>query len=161
MNIDLILSEMNTARVDYLLIGGVNFLLRHNGPLTHDVDVWVNDSDENLVRVISALRSLNAEWGPTDATWGPIRGDIAWLKSQAVFCLLTSAGSLDIFRDVRGLEGQYTDCRKRATPAETAGGVHFLALSDADMLQTQLVLKPTEQKQDRISALRRALQSLD
>ena len=55
----------------------------------------------------------------------------------------------------------YTDCRKRATPAETAGGVHFLALSDADMLQTQLVLEPTEQKQDRISALRRALQSLD
>ena len=64
MNIDLILSEMNTARVDYLLIGGVNFLLRHNGPLTHDVDVWVNDSDENLVRVISALRSLMQKWGP-------------------------------------------------------------------------------------------------
>ena len=89
MNIDLILSEMNTARVDYLLIGGVNFLLRHNGPLTHDV--------------------------------------------QAVFCLLTSAGSLDIFRDGRGLEGQYTDCRKRATPAETAGGVRF---------QTRTCFKP-------------------
>jgi hypothetical protein len=161
MNIDRILSEINNAQVDYLLIGGVNFLLRHNGPLTHDVDVWVNDSDDNLTRVLSALRNLDAEWGTTDATWGPVRNDISWLKTQPVFCLLTSAGSLDIFRDVRGLEGQYVACRDRAISAETAHGVPFRALSDADMLQTQLVLEPTEQKQDRISVLRRALQSVD
>jgi hypothetical protein len=161
VNIDRILSEMNKAQVDYLLIGGVNFLLRHNGPLTHDVDVWVKDSDENLTRVLSALRSLNAEWGTTDATWGPVRNDLSWLKSQPVFCLLTSAGSLDIFRDVRGLEGKYVKCRERAVAAQTAHGVPFRALSDADMLQTQLALEPTEQKQDRISVLKRALRSLD
>ena len=46
MNIDRILSELNSAKVAYLLIGGVNFLLRHQGPLTHDVDVWVRDSDD-------------------------------------------------------------------------------------------------------------------
>src|SRR5687768_445591 len=156
LNIDRILSELNNAKVDYILIGGVNFLLRHSGPLTHDVDVWVNDSDDNLSRMLSALRNLNAEWGRTDATWGTIPNDISWLKIQPVFCLLTSAGSLDIFRDVRGLEGKYVECRDRAISGQTANSIPFLALSDSDMLQTQLVLEPAEQKQDRISVLRRA-----
>ncbi|MGZ8940144.1 MAG: hypothetical protein ACXW32_13115, partial [Limisphaerales bacterium] len=70
MNIDRILEELNSAAVDYLLIGGVNFLLRHQGPLTYDVDVWVRDTDANLTRMITSLKRLDAEWGRTDATWG-------------------------------------------------------------------------------------------
>ena len=161
MNIDRILSELNSAEVDYLLIGGVNFLLRHQGPLTHDVDVWVRDSEENLTRLLVALQHLDAEWGRTDATWGPVAKDTSWLKSQAIFCLLTSAGSLDIFRQVRGLEDQYEQCRQRAIASRTSSGVPYLALADEDMLQTQLVLDPAEQKLDRISVLKRALKKVN
>ena len=161
MNIDLILSELNAAKVDYLLIGGVNFLLRHQGPLTQDVDIWVHDTDENLIRLMAALRRLNAEWGSTDANWGPVVENISWLKSQPVFCMLTSAGSLDVFRDVRGLEGRYEECKQRGISGRTANGVDYIALSDEDMLQTQLALDPREQKLDRISVLKRALEGLE
>ncbi|MGZ8899805.1 MAG: hypothetical protein ACXW3Z_06895, partial [Limisphaerales bacterium] len=160
MNIDRILEELNSAAVDYLLIGGVNFLLRHQGPLTYDVDVWVRDTDANLTRMITSLKRLDAEWGRTDATWGPVAEEISWLKSQSVFCLLTSAGSLDIFRQVRGLEDRYEECRQRAVANQTSNGVKFFGLSDEDMLQTQLVLDAPEQKLDRISVLKRALGKL-
>lgn len=55
MNIDRILTELNSANVDYLLIGGVNFLLRHHGPLTYDVDVWICDSEENRISVLKRV----------------------------------------------------------------------------------------------------------
>ena len=40
MNVDEILAALNAERVDYLLIGGMNFLLRHIPELTFDVDIW-------------------------------------------------------------------------------------------------------------------------
>lgn len=157
MNVDRILSAFNTASVDYVLIGGLNFLLRHGGPSTFDADIWIQDNDDNLWKVINALQALNAEWGATDASWGPVRSDLSWLKSQSVFCLVTSAGGVDIFREVRGLEGRYTECKTRATRSKTATGVEFLGLGDADMLQTQLALEAVDQKMDRITALRKAI----
>lgn len=157
MNIDRILAELNSANVDYLLIGGVNFLLRHGGPLTFDVDVWVEDSDQNLTRLVAGLVRLHAEWGKSDATWGPIANEINWLKSQSVFCMLTAAGSLDVFREVRGLEGRYNECRQRAIESKTSNGVPFRGLADGDMLQTQLALEVSDQKADRVSILKQAL----
>jgi len=44
MNVDAILDSLNAQGVDYILIGGMNFLLRHVPELTFDVDIWVNDS---------------------------------------------------------------------------------------------------------------------
>ena len=39
MNVDHILETLNGHQVVYLLIGGMNFLLRHTPVLTYDVDV--------------------------------------------------------------------------------------------------------------------------
>jgi hypothetical protein len=38
-------------------------MLRHQPVLTFDVDLWVDDSAENLNKVADALRELGAEWG--------------------------------------------------------------------------------------------------
>ena len=48
MNVDEILRTLHDERVDYLLIGGMNFLLRHLPELTFDVDIWVRDDSGNL-----------------------------------------------------------------------------------------------------------------
>jgi hypothetical protein len=37
MNVDAILRALNDAQADYLLIGGMNFLIRHAPELTFDV----------------------------------------------------------------------------------------------------------------------------
>jgi hypothetical protein len=158
VNVDAILNAFNAAQVDCILIGGMNFLLRHLPELTFDVDLWVRDDDENLKRTNGALISLGAEWGPTDKEWKAVPADHSWLKRQGCFCLTTSAGALDIFREVRGLEGEFTHCKARAVRGRTAGGIDYWGLSDEDMLATQLALPPAERKESRVKRLRSAIQ---
>jgi hypothetical protein len=157
MNVDEILRALNDEQVDYLLIGGMNFLLRHLPELTFDVDIWVRDEAGNLTRLNRALRRLGAQWGRTEAAWAPVPGDSRWLEAQDVFCLTTQYGALDVFRDVRGLEGRYSQCKARRVPAQTASGVRFDALNDEDMLACQEALPPAERKAGRIEVLRKAI----
>ncbi len=146
MNVDAILTALKDEKVDYLLIGGMNFLLRHSPELTFDVDVWVRDQEENLSRLNWALQRLGSEWGRTEAEWKAVPADWRWLQTQGVFCLTTREGALDVFRDVRGLEGRYQECRDRSVPSKTASGIPFMALSDEDMLACQEALPPAEEE---------------
>jgi hypothetical protein len=157
MNVDAMLRVLNEEQVDYLLIGGMNFLLRHLPELTFDVDIWAADGEENLRRLNRALRRLGAQWGRTEAEWRPVPEDPGWLRSQPVFSLTTDHGALDIFREVRGLEGRFADCKARRVPVETAAGVACPSLSDQDMLACQEALPPGEQKTRRMEVLREAI----
>ncbi len=157
MNVDEILQELNDAKVDYLLIGGMNFLLRHLPELTFDVDIWVRDDAANLQQLNHALRRLGAEWGRTEAEWKPVLDDWHWLRSQVLFCLTTQHGALDVFRDVRGLEGRYAECYARGLPSTTGTGVRFTGLCDEDMLACQEALPPAERNLRRMEVLREAI----
>lgn len=157
MNVDEILRTLHQERVDYLLIGGMNFLLRHLPELTWDVDIWVEDEPENLARLNRALELLGAEWGRTETEWKPVAADSRWLWTQEVFCLTTAQGALDVFRDVRGLEGRYLECKGRGIRAQTAAGIQFTGLSDEDMLACQEALPVGERNERRIQVLREAI----
>ena len=157
MNVDIILKALHDAQVDYLLIGGMNFLLQHVPELTFDVDIWVHDQPGNLARLNAALKNLSAEWGRTEKDWKPVPEDWKWLQAQDVFCLTTQHGALDVFRDVCGLEGQYDACRARGVASKTAAGVPFRGLSDEDMLRCQEALPVGQRKSTRMAVLRQAL----
>jgi hypothetical protein len=157
MNVDEILRTLSQEQADYLLIGGMNFLLRHLPELTWDVDIWVKDDAENLVRLNRALNHLGAEWGRTETEWKPVGADWHWLLTQEVFCLTTAHGALDVFREVRGLEGRYLDCKGRGVRAHTAAGIQFTGLADEDMLACQVALPAEERKEHRIQVLREAI----
>ncbi len=157
MNVDEILRTLNQEQVDFLLIGGMNFLLRHLPELTWDVDIWVKDDAENLARLNRALEHLGAEWGRTETEWKPVASDWRWLQAQEVFCLTTTQGALDVFRDVRGLEDRYLDCKGRGIHSHTTAGVEFTGLSDEDMLVCQEALPAEERKERRIQVLRKAI----
>jgi hypothetical protein len=159
VNIDRILQTLKDEDVDYILIGGVNFLLHHEPELTFDVDIWVADHDVNLSKLNRALIALDAAWGPTEKEWVPVSIDPGWLKRQAVYCLTTAHGALDIFRAVKGLEGKYMECRAAARRSETATHVPYVGLSDRHMLICQEALAPAERKQRRIEVLRKAIVS--
>jgi hypothetical protein len=157
VNIDRILEEMNRRQVDYLLIGGVNFLLRHKPVLTFDVDLWIDDTAPNRSRCEKALATLNAEWGRTEREWKPVRKlSDGWLSQQQVYCLTSPWGAIDIFRTVPGLDA-WTTCRRRAITGATANGTPYVGLCDADMLAAQEALPPNEQRKDRVDHLREAL----
>lgn len=157
MNVDQILSVLNHHGVDYLLIGGVNFMLHHEPDLTFDVDVWVEDIAGNLRKLNVALRELGAEWGSSEKEWRPVPADFAWLQEQACFCLTTRHGALDVFREVCGLESRYSKCRNASRRSATATGVPFRGLSDEDMLRSQKALPPGEQSAKRIQILKTAI----
>ncbi len=158
MDIDHILRTMHDHDVDYILIGGVNFLLRHLPELTYDIDIWILDTDANLEKANQALTLLRAEWGSTEQNWKPIPADPQWLRRQICFCLTTPFGALDIFREVRGLEGKYSECKIRAQHSHTPSGVTYWALSDEDMLRCQEALEPADRKTKRMEVLRAAIQ---
>ena len=157
MNVDEILTALQQEQVDYILIGGMNFLLRHVPELTFDVDIWVRDEAQNLACLNLALERLGAEWGRTESEWKAVPTDWRWLQTQGVFCLTTTHGALDVFREVRGLEGRYLECKVRAIRGCTATGIPFTGLSDQDMLACQEALPPAERKERRIQVLREAL----
>jgi len=158
MDLERILHTLNHRRVDYLLIGGVNFLLRHAPVLTYDLDVWVEDTAENLDRCEGALADLGAEWGPSEHDWTPVANrSRGWLRAQAVFCLTTPFGAVDVFRSVSGLES-WADCRARAVAGHTAGGSPYWGLADEDMLRCQLALPEGQRNEARVRALQDAIQ---
>ena len=149
-NIDHILATLGRYQVDYLLIGGVNFLLRHAPVLTYDVDVWIEDTLDNRRRCEAALIELQAEWGRSDHDWGPVATKPeGWLEWQSVFCLTGPYGAMDIFRSVLGLD-PWSACRGRAEVGRTASGTVFLGLSDADMLRCQLALPEGTRNEARV-----------
>jgi len=157
MDIDQILQAMNDHEVAYLLIGGMNHLLRHEPVLTFDVDLWIEDDEANRRRCERALASLAAQWGESEDDWGPVVGRPAgWLDRQAVFCLNSPHGAIDIFRRVAGLS-DWSACRASAEQGETAAGTRYWGLSDEDMLRCQLALDEPYRKIQRIATLERVL----
>ncbi len=159
MNVDALLDTLNRHEVDYLLIGGMNFLLRHQPVLTFDVDVWIEDTPSNRSRCQRALLELKASWGATEETWGPVDrvpGD--WLAQRGVYCLITEAGPLDVFRTVTGLPG-WSECANRAVASHTPAGISYRGLSDQDMLSCQLALAEPARKLDRIRALQDSIRA--
>jgi hypothetical protein len=155
MNVDAILQTFNAREVEYLLIGGMNFLLRHQPVLTYDIDLWVRDTPANLARCDAALQSLGAEWGPTEDAWKKVAEQPGWLSRQSVFCLTSASGAIDVFRTVTGLPS-WEEANERAYAGSTAAGVAYRGLCDEDMILCQLALPEGQQRHDRIAALRRS-----
>jgi hypothetical protein len=157
MNLDHVVQTLNRHEVAYLLIGGMNFVVRHAPLLTYDIDLWIDDTPENLDRCEQALVDLHAEWGPSEHDWGPVaRQSPGWLGRQAVFCLTSPYGAIDVFRAVRGLDS-WAACRTTAVCGRTAGGAAFWGLSDEDMVKCQMALPESERDKERLRILGEAL----
>lgn len=157
MDVDRILSTFNAHRVDYILIGGMNFFLNHAPVATFDVDLWIDDGPDNRTGCHEALAALEAEvcLEPKGVIWQKV-ADLdgpRWLEQQAVHYLFSPAGPIDVFRFVPGLEAGFRalkgSCPERATPA----GVPYRSLNDALMIQCQLALDKPVRKLDRLRAL--------
>ena len=125
MNIDRVLQSLAKNEVDYLLIGGVNFLLRHAPEITYDIDVWIADNPKNLERTVTFLKSINAEWGATEDDWKPVPDTTTWLTLQPVFCLTSPIAAIDIFREVKGLENRYDVARQPPLRQRLPAASHF------------------------------------
>lgn len=157
MNVDAILSAFADSNAKYILIGGMNFFLRHEPWSTFDVDLWIDDTPANKACVARALHALKAEWGRTEQDWKPVVPDASWMVGQGCFCLTSPFGAIDIFLDVHGLEGKFEECYNRAVRTATLAGTPYVALADIDMLRCQEALPEGLQRTDRIRVLKSKL----
>ena len=67
--------------------------------------LWIDDAAANGQACEKALGKLEAEWGHTDDDWEPVASNKeGWLASQSVYCLLSPAGAIDIFRAVSSMD---------------------------------------------------------
>jgi hypothetical protein len=159
LNVDRIFDTFNRCEVLWILVGGMNFLLRHQPVLTFDVDLWIEDSPANRARCERALTELDAEWGPSEEEWLPVRQYAAgWLQRQSLYCLTSPHGAIDMFRQLAGL-GAWQESRRQAAPGRTAGNAEYLGLSDEDMLRSQYALDEGLRRPERIAVLEQALRS--
>lgn len=157
MDVEHILHTLNQHGVDYILIGGMNFLFNHAGPITYDVDVFVNDTEANRVELNFALKDLQCEWGAQSDKWTIVPDDPKWLERQAMYCLTSPYGALDIFRSVKGLDDGFSACKARAELRSMPNGEFYYSLCDEDMLRSQECLELKEQKGERVKSLREAI----
>ena len=154
MDPDRVFRTLADHQVDYLLIGGMNFFLRHRPVSTFDIDIWILDQPANRRRCERALADVGAEWGPDDASWAPVAGrPPGWLDQQMVFCLLTDAGPVDVFRCVEGL-GDWETSAAAAVEIRRPGGVNCPALSDRDLIRCQEALPEALRRGERLNYLR-------
>ncbi len=156
MDVDRILMIFNEQQVEYLLVGGVNFLLQHEPVLTYDVDLWVEPSAANRTRCEAALIALDAEWGKTEETWTNVSSlPTGWLNgAQSVYCVASPVGAIDVFLELKGL-GTWQNSRLTSVEVHTAIGTVCRGLNDDDMLACQLALESGERRQGRVDYFQR------
>ncbi len=144
---------LNEHSVRYLLIGGLNYFLRHKPVTTQDIDVLVDTTGDNLTRCEGALSALHAEWGRVDAEWTlTSQKPAGWLSGQAVFCLLTPQAPLDVFLSVPGIPS-FAKADANSVNIATNDGIQVRCLSTEDLLACQLALPENMRRLDRVRHL--------
>lgn len=157
MNIDPILEAFNSEKVAYLLIGGVNFHLRHKPILTYDIDFWIDDSPENLGRCEKALSTLNAEWGKSQEEWGPVaKLKSGWLTDPHEIALTSPFCPINVYKSRKGVDS-WTAANERGYTGTTSTGVSFRGMGDEDTLNDQYALDEQDRRMERIRVLEQLL----
>jgi hypothetical protein len=98
--------------VRFVVIGGIAGTLRGSTIVTQDIDVCYARDDDNLERLASALRHINARL--RGAPEVPFLLDARTLKMGDHFTFTTDVGSLDILGHPSGIPGGYEELERAA-----------------------------------------------
>ena len=102
-----LLGALHKAGVDYVIVGGVAATVHGSARLTQDIDICYDRSDDNIDRIVRALRSLKPylRGAPRGL---PFEWSTETLRGGLNFTLTTTAGDIDLFGEVIG-GGAYDD----------------------------------------------------
>jgi hypothetical protein len=127
------LEALVVRRVRFVVIGGVAANLRGSTIVTQDTDVCYARDEDNLERLVSALRDLGAtlRGAPKDV---PFVLDAKSLRMGDSFTFDTDAGALDILGTPSGARGGYEDL-ERASDEMDIGGFSVKVASIDDLIR--------------------------
>ena len=129
VNLGAILEGLIEAGVDFILVGGLAAVVQGAPVTTLDVDIVHNRSPENIAKLLSFLKSINAfHRRPDDKVIEPKEGDISGL-GHALFT--TRLGPLDVLAVIE--EGRaYGDLLEHTVEIEFRN--HTIRVLDLKML---------------------------
>jgi hypothetical protein len=135
-----VLSVLTEHKVRFVLIGGMAAVLHGDVGVTVDLDVVPDRESENLERLASALRALNArirtegvpEGLPVDCS----REFFGNLAPSSFVNMTTDAGDLDVAFSPAGFDG-FADLATGALKIEAADKVEILLASLEDVIRSK------------------------
>lgn len=141
---DALLEALDRHGVEYVIVGGVAARAHGAARPTADLDVVPNETADNLGRLASALRGLNARLrvgGMTDEEARQLPVDIneATLRAFGSSTWMTDEGPLDIVGELRGRRGEsrtYGDLVVRAS-RQQAGSVTVQVVGLDDLIEAK------------------------
>ena len=133
--------------VEYILVGALAARLQGFPRLTADVDLTPARNQENLERLASALRELDARVFTDSVPEGLVFDCSATALANAdLWNLVTSAGRVDLVFEPAGTGG-YDDLRRTAVRFE-AFGARLEAASLADIIRSKETADRPQDRQD-------------
>ena len=123
---------LNEEKVDYVVVGGFASVVLGSPLPTEDIDVLPDRTVENLTRLATALRRMNAMIRTEDEPV-PVRLDVEFLANMSVMVnLTTDFGIVDLTFDPAGPVSGYAEWDADASSEEIADGlvVRVAALDD-------------------------------
>jgi hypothetical protein len=117
--------------VRYVLIGGLAAVLHGSSATTNDADICPDPSSDNLERLASALRDLDAQIRTQDEPGGlTFTPDAAFLSKMKMLNLTTRYGDVDITFEPAGAQS-YGELARRAVHFDIDGlSIPVAALED-------------------------------
>lgn len=133
-----LLRVFNEEEVKYLVVGGYAFMFYSNPRFTKDLDIWVEASQENSVRVFRALARFGA----------PLRGLTAadFAEPEKFYQLGIAPNRIDVLTSITGLEFEDTWQRRQASEF---GGTTAWFISREDLIRNK---RAVGRRQDLIDA---------
>ncbi len=159
LKVERILSALNSAGVNYLVIGALAATLQGSPLRTDDLDICPADDPDNLTRLATALTTLDAKgWDPRKELARDLVFDREVLEVDRLWILITKYGPLDIVFDPAGTGG-YRDLSSSAVTLEI-DGLTVRAAALADVIRSK---EATGREKDRqqLPVLRRLAERLE
>jgi len=125
-----ILKVLSRHEVEFILVGGLAAIVQGAPVFTFDLDIVFLKTAENLPRLLSALRELDAHY--LDPAGRRIEPDAGKLASFRMHQLVTSLGPLDVMETI-GAGMSYTDLLDDTQVSEVAG-IHVQVLGLATII---------------------------
>jgi len=92
------INALNTAEVEYILIGGYSVIVHGYLRSTGDLDIWVNRTKENYIRLISGFKLFGMP------IFDMTENNFLFNDNVDVFTFGRPPVSIDIMNKVKGLE---------------------------------------------------------
>lgn len=155
LDVERILAAFNRHEVAYVLVGGVAARVHGAGYATYDLDCVADRALDNLERVASALRDLNARLrvhGLTDEEAAQLPVDLTGetLANLEISTWRTDAGDLDVLAQLRDGDGnpvEFETLQRRGSAADLGGYVvQVAALADV-IAAKEHANRPKDQRQ--------------